>query len=109
MNDEIVRVLKKNVTSVTISDIIILDDDVAGEGLETFSLELVDPTFLLKSGNALKTFPLELVDPNFLPNFGTALNEDTSVLDTFIFIHRNFSQLIVSIEDDDSKSDVKLG
>ena len=85
-NDLTERVFNNSATSNTIPDILILEDDVDGEGSETFVLELVDPKFLLKSG--------------------TAFNESTSVLDTFIFVHRNFSQLIVSIEDDDSKSDV---
>ena len=85
-NNSTERVLSNSATSVTIPDIFLLEDNVEGEGSETFVLELVDPKFLLKSG--------------------TVFNQSTAVLDTFIFVHRNFSQLIVSIEDDDSKSDV---
>ena len=85
-NNSTERVLSNSATSITIPDVFILEDNVEGEGSETFVLELVDPIFILKSG--------------------IAFNQSTTVLDTFIFVHRNFSQLIVSIEDDDSKFDV---
>ena len=85
-NDSDEKVLTKSASPLTIPDILILDDDVAGEGLETFSLELVDLKFLHKPG--------------------TVFNESTAVLDTYIFVHKDFSQLTVSIEDNDSKYDV---
>ena len=83
-SDLIERVLSSSRTSIGIPEIFILDDTIGGEGLETIVLELVDPKFLLKPENTLE--------------------QSTTVLDTLIFIHRNFSQLKVSIEDDDGKS-----
>ena len=85
-NDLIERRLNNCTTPITIPDILILDDDVDGEGSETFVLELVEPKLLLK--------------------FWIAFDQSNAVLDTFVFVHRSFSQLRVFIEDDDSKFDV---
>lgn len=93
-SDLIERVLKNSATSIRIPDIVILDDGVDGEGVETFTLELVDPKFFVKSSAALN---ISIPTPP----------EYTDIIDTIIFIHRNFSQLIVYIEDDDGKPDVQ--
>ena len=90
-NDLIERVLKNSTTSIRIPDVLILDDSVDGEGVETFTLELVEPIFYHET---LAAFGL------ILPIFPKYIG----VIDTSIFVHRNFSQLMVSIEDDDGKS-----
>ena len=84
--------LTNSTTSIRIPDILILDDSVEGEGVETFTLELMEPKFFLQ---ALAAFDISLP---ILPKY-------TGVIDTSIFIHKNFSQMVVSIKDDDGKSD----
>ena len=84
--------LTNSTTAIRIPDIKILDDSVDGEGVETFTLELIEPKFYLE---VLTAFDISLP---ILPKY-------EGVLDTDVMIHANFSQLIVSIEDDDGKFD----
>ena len=86
------RVLTNSTTSIRIPDILILEDSIAGEGVETFTLELVEPNFFLES---LAAFNMSL----------PVLPEHADVINTYILVHENFSQLMVSIEDDDGKFD----
>lgn len=80
--------LDSSSTSKRITEILILEDDEPGEGVETFTLELVEANFI-----PVSMYAYELSLPKVSMN----------IIDTSIFLRSNFSQLEVSIEDDDGE------